>query len=194
MSSSSSSSLPIPTLKLLLIGSSSVGKSSLLLRFTNDDFLPPEESTATIGIDYQIKTITLADGRKFRLSLWDTAGQERFRTLTSSYYRGAQGVVVVYDVTSRESFEGLEGWFDELDTFAPRSSDENGPGVVRCLVGNKVDRDLARVVTEEEGREMAKRRGAKLFVEASAKEGRGVQEAFDELVEEVSLTRAHTDR
>lgn len=84
---------PVPTLKILLIGSSSVGKSSLLLRFTEDDFLPSEEATATIGIDYKLKSITVS-GRRFKLSIWDTAGQERFRTLTSSYYRGAQGVII----------------------------------------------------------------------------------------------------
>lgn len=83
----------IPTLKILLIGSSSVGKSSLLLRFTEDEFLGPDEASATIGIDYKLKSITVG-GKKFKLSIWDTAGQERFRTLTSSYYRGAQGVVV----------------------------------------------------------------------------------------------------
>lgn len=87
------SDTPIPTLKILLIGSSSVGKSSLLLRFTEDEFLGPEEASATIGIDYKLKSITVG-GKKFKLSIWDTAGQERFRTLTSSYYRGAQGVIV----------------------------------------------------------------------------------------------------
>lgn len=83
----------IPTLKILLIGSSSVGKSSLLLRFTDDEFLSPEETSATIGVDYKIKSIQVG-GKRFKLSIWDTAGQERFRTLTSSYYRGAQGVIV----------------------------------------------------------------------------------------------------
>jgi len=84
---------PVPTLKILLIGSSSVGKSSLLLRFTDDEFLSPEETSATIGVDYKIKFINVG-GKRFKLSVWDTAGQERFRTLTSSYYRGAQGVIV----------------------------------------------------------------------------------------------------
>lgn len=161
----------IPTLKILLIGSSSVGKSSLLLRFTEDEFLGPDEASATIGIDYKLKSINVG-GKKFKLSIWDTAGQERFRTLTSSYYRGAQGVVVgewpgkragvavsewdahrasassplaVYDVTNRASFEALNGWFTELETFSTT------PDVVKCVVGNKVDRDLSRVVTTEEG-------------------------------------------
>lgn len=83
----------VPTLKILLVGSSSVGKSSLLLRYTDDEYLGPEEATATIGVDYKIKSITVG-GKRYKLSIWDTAGQERFRTLTSSYYRGAHGVIV----------------------------------------------------------------------------------------------------
>lgn len=92
-SSSSSSSPDVPTLKLLLVGSSSVGKSSLLLRYTDDEYLNPEEASATIGVDYKVKSITVG-GKKYKLSIWDTAGQERFRTLTSSYYRGAHGVII----------------------------------------------------------------------------------------------------
>lgn len=189
--SASSSDLPIPTLKILLIGSSSVGKSSLLLRFTEDEFLPPEEATATIGVDYKLKSIRLKDGRRFKLSIWDTAGQERYRTLTSSFYRGAQGILVVYDVTSRQSFESLHEWWKELETFVGGSKDGDGSGgaggsqVVKCVVGNKVDRELARVVSAEEGKAFADDKGA-LFVEASAKEGTGVQDAFDEIVDRVS--------
>ncbi|CAO1625737.1 unnamed protein product [Parajaminaea phylloscopi] len=171
---------PVPTLKILLIGSSSVGKSSLLLRFTEDEFLPADETSATIGIDYKLKSIVVA-GKKFKLSIWDTAGQERFRTLTSSYYRGAQGVIVVYDVTSRASFDALPAWFNELETFATT------PDVVKCVVGNKVDKDFSRVVTEEEGKAFAESRGA-IFVEASAKKGTGVKGAFDDLVDTIIST------
>ncbi|CAO1635634.1 unnamed protein product [Sympodiomycopsis kandeliae] len=174
------SDTPIPTLKILLIGSSSVGKSSLLLRFTEDEFLGPEESSATIGIDYKLKSITVG-GKKFKLSIWDTAGQERFRTLTSSYYRGAQGVIIVYDVTSRASFDSLTGWFNELETFS------TSPDVIKCIVGNKVDKDLSRVVTTEEGQSFADQKDA-IFVEASAKKGVGVQGAFDELVHRIIST------
>lgn len=100
------SDTPIPTLKILLIGSSSVGKSSLLLRFCEDEFLSPEEASATIGIDYKLKSIVVG-GKRFKLSIWDTAGQERFRTLTSSYYRGAQGVIVGECCASGECTLGL---------------------------------------------------------------------------------------
>lgn len=167
----------IPTLKILLIGASSVGKSSLLLRFTDDEFLSPEETSATIGVDYRIKGIEVG-GKRFKLSIWDTAGQERFRTLTSSYYRGAQGVIIVYDVTQRDTFDSLPTWFTELDTFTASED------VVKIVVGNKVDKEFSRVVTTEEGQTFAESRGA-LFVECSAKKGVGVNGAFDELVNTV---------
>lgn len=166
------------TLKILLIGSSNTGKSSLLLRYTDDDYIGPEEATATIGVDYKIKQITVA-ARRYKLSIWDTAGQERFRTLTSSYYRGAQGVIIVYDVTARDSFEALPNWFNELETFT------SSPDVVKIIVGNKIDKEYTRVVTTEEGKAFAESRGC-LFVECSAKKGQGVIGAFDELVNQVS--------
>lgn len=147
------------------------------------------------------------DGRRFKLSIWDTAGQERFRTLTSSYYRGAQGVVIgespmrcirnelpilillslceprtVYDVTSRESFNALPTWFNELETFT------NNPEIVKIIVGNKVDKESTRIVTTDEGKAFADKQGC-LFVECSAKKGQKVKDAFDELVHQVSSRR-----
>ena len=100
------------TVKVLLVGDSGVGKSSLLLRFTTDDF---EELSPTIGVDFRLKFVRV-DGKKVKLTVWDTAGQERFRTLTSSYYRGAQGIVLAYDVTRRETFENLmDIWLREVE-------------------------------------------------------------------------------
>jgi Ras-related protein Rab-18 len=116
------------TFKLLLIGDSGTGKSSLLLRFTDDTWIAPEEVSATIGVDFKVKVVDV-DGKRFKLTIWDTAGQERFRTLTSSYYRGAQGVILVYDVSNRASFEHLQLWFTELETYA--SSKE----VIKIIVG-----------------------------------------------------------
>ncbi|PKI83466.1 hypothetical protein MVES_002402 [Malassezia vespertilionis] len=164
----------LPTLKILLIGSSNVGKSALVLRFTKDAFLGAEDASATIGVDYQIKSICV-QGKWFKLSIWDTAGQERYRTLTSSYYRGAQGVVLgrfeemltpVYDVTNTESFDALPSWLKELDTF----SDEVKPVIL--LAGNKVDEASARVISTEQGEAFAKAHGC-LFAECSAKEAVG---------------------
>lgn len=169
----------LPTLKLLLIGSSGVGKSAIVRRYTTDEFIE-DDANATIGIDYQLKSVCV-DQKWWKLSLWDTAGQERYRTLTSSYYRGAQGVVLVYDVTDRESFESLSSWLKELAMF------QGDVPPVCLLVGNKVDLEHQRVVSTEEGSAFAQARGS-LFVECSAKAGRGVDRAFDELVRAVRVS------
>jgi len=169
---------PPQVLKLLMIGSSAVGKSSMLLRFTDEMFLGPEEVSATVGVDFKVKVIEKG-GKRYKLSIWDTAGQERFRTLTSSYYRGAQGVILVYDVTNRETFDSLTSWFNELDTFS--SSD-----VVRAVVGNKVDKEYSRTVTREEAEKFAASRDPPcLYFESSAKRGEGIDKAFDGVVEKI---------
>ncbi|RKP06244.1 P-loop containing nucleoside triphosphate hydrolase protein [Thamnocephalis sphaerospora] len=165
------------TFKLLLIGNTNVGKSSLLLRFTDDAFLPPDEVSATIGVDFKVKVIEFED-KKYKLTIWDTAGQERFRTLTSSYYRGAQGVILVYDVTNRDTFDQLANWFHELSTYS------NGQNVVKMIVGNKVDKEEARVVSQEEGAALAEKLGT-LFVECSAKTRQNVNNAMEELVRRI---------
>jgi len=165
--------------KLLLIGNSSIGKSSLLLRFSDEQWLPEDESSATIGVDFRIHKMDVR-GKKVKLSIWDTAGQERFRTITSSYYRGAQGVILVYDVTNRESFEALPRWYSELETYVSSS-------VVKILVGNKVDKEFSRQVSTAEGQQFAKRMNS-LFIETSAKTSVGVKETFQEVVEQIMDT------
>ncbi|KAF4076368.1 hypothetical protein AMELA_G00213540 [Ameiurus melas] len=167
----------LTTLKILIIGESGVGKSSLLLRFTDDTFDP--ELSATIGVDFKVKTITV-DGNRAKLAIWDTAGQERFRTLTPSYYRGAQGVILVYDVTKRDSFTKLENWLSELETYCTRND------LVKMLIGNKIDKDN-REMDRNEGLKFA-RKHSMLFIEASAKTRDGVQCAFEELVEKILQT------
>ncbi|KAL1727065.1 ras-domain-containing protein [Schizophyllum commune] len=158
--------------KLLLIGNSSVGKSSLLLRFSDEQWLPEDEATATIGVDFRVHKMDV-NGRRVKLSIWDTAGQERFRTITASYYRGAQGIVLVYDVTNRESFEALPRWYAELETYVPASA-------AKVLVGNKVDKAGGREVPTPEGAAFAAKMGS-LFVEASAKTSEGVREVFEKV-------------
>jgi len=167
----------IATLKILIVGESGVGKSSLLLRFTDDTFDP--EQCATIGVDFKVKNISV-DDNNVKLAIWDTAGQERFRTLTPSYYRGAQGVIMAYDVTNRKSFAKLATWMSEIDAYATK------PNIVRMLVANKIDKD-GREVSREEGLAYA-RRHSMLFIEASAKTTLGVQDAFHELVQKVLQT------
>ena len=161
------------TLKIPVIGDSGAGKSSLLLRFTDDMFDP--EQTATIGVDFKSRTFKGA-----KLSIWDTAGQERFRTLTPSFYRNAEGVIVVYDVTNRSSFLHLDNWLNELEIYATK------PNLVKMLIGNKIDKE-ERTISTAEGKEFA-RKHSMLFIEASAKTKEGVQTAFEELVDKIIET------
>ncbi|KAH6905036.1 ras family-domain-containing protein [Coprinopsis sp. MPI-PUGE-AT-0042] len=165
--------------KLLLIGNSSVGKSSLLLRFSDEQWLPEDESSATIGVDFRVHKMEV-NGKKVKLSIWDTAGQERFRTITSSYYRGAQGIILVYDVSNRESFEALPRWYSELETYVSES-------VVKILVGNKVDKEYSRQVPTSEGRKFAEKMNS-AFLETSAKTAVGVKDIFQELVQRILAT------
>lgn len=158
--------------KLLLIGDSGVGKSALLLSFTSETF---EELNPTIGVDFKTKYVNHG-GKNLKLAIWDTAGQERFRTLTSSYYRGAQGIIMVYDVTRRETFTNLsEIWAKEIDLYSTNQD------CIKMLVGNKVDREKDRVVTKKEGINLARDIGC-LFIECSAKTRVNVEQCFEELV------------
>ncbi|XP_056649704.1 ras-related protein Rab-18-like [Monodelphis domestica] len=167
----------LTTLKILIIGESGVGKSSLLLRITDDTFDP--NISATIGVDFKVKTISF-DGNKAKLAIWDTAGQERFRTLTPNYYRGAQGVILVYDVTRRDTFVKLDNWLIELNTHCM------GNDITKMLVGNKIDKENHEV-DRNEGLKFA-RKHSMLFIEVSAKTCDGVRCAFEELVEKIFQT------
>ncbi|XP_064951140.1 ras-related protein RABC1 isoform X1 [Musa acuminata AAA Group] len=158
--------------KLLLIGDSGVGKSSLLLRFTSDSF---EDLSPTIGVDFKVKIVNIG-GKRLKLAIWDTAGQERFRTLTSSYYRGAQGVIMVYDVTRRDTFTNLSDiWAKEIELYSTNQD------CIKMLVGNKVDKEGERAVTKKEGIDFAREYGC-LFLECSAKTRVNVEQCFEELV------------
>lgn len=164
--------------KLLLVGDSGVGKSCLLLRFTTDTF---DDLSPTIGVDFKLRSLQL-NGKRVKLTIWDTAGQERFRTLTSSYYRGAQGIILVYDVTRRETFKDLEEiWLKEIEMYSTI------PDAVLMLVGNKVDKEDEREVTKEEGLSFARQHGS-LFLECSAKTRVNVQQCFSELVQKIMET------
>ncbi|KRZ32047.1 Ras-related protein Rab-35 [Trichinella pseudospiralis] len=153
--------------KLLIIGDSGVGKSSLLLRFADQTF--SANYITTIGVDFKIRTITV-DGERVKLQIWDTAGQERFRTITSTYYRGTHGVIVVFDVTSGESFVNVKRWLHEID--------QNCENVQRVLVGNKCDEKERRVVLEHDAYRFAEQTNVKYF-ETSAKENVNVEDMFN---------------
>jgi len=139
--------------KHLLIGDTGVGKTSSLLRFSDNTFA--DSFISTIGVDFKIRTIDL-DGKTHKLQLWDTGGQERFRTITSAYYRGCSGIFVCYDITSRDSFANVKAWHLEIQRFA-------SPDVCVALVGMKCDLERLRVVTKEEGDELAKQLGYGVF-------------------------------
>ncbi|KAG9144953.1 hypothetical protein Leryth_021680, partial [Lithospermum erythrorhizon] len=153
--------------KLLLIGDSGVGKSCLLLRFADDSYL--ESYISTIGVDFKIRTVE-QDGKTIKLQIWDTAGQERFRTITSSYYRGAHGIIVVYDVTDQESFNNVKQWLSEIDRYASEN-------VNKLLVGNKSDLTAQKVVPYETAKAFADEIGIP-FMETSAKSATNVEQAF----------------
>ncbi|KAF0303123.1 Ras-related protein ORAB-1 [Amphibalanus amphitrite] len=160
--------------KLLLIGDSGVGKSCLLLRFADDTYT--ESYISTIGVDFKIRTIEL-DGKTIKLQIWDTAGQERFRTITAAYYRGAHGIIVVYDCTDQESFGNVKQWLQEIDRYAAEN-------VNKLLVGNKCDLASSKVVDFATAKAYADQLGIP-FLETSAKSSTNVEQAFMTMAAEI---------
>lgn len=156
--------------KILLVGESGIGKSCLLLRFADDAFT--DAFISTIGVDFKIKTVDI-NSKCVKLQIWDTAGQERFRTITTTYYRGAHGVILCYDITDKTSFSKLPNWLSEIHKFAKED-------VVVLLVGTKSDLAAKREVSTQEGQDFARSHGMS-FLETSAKTNVGVSGAFMEL-------------
>ncbi|KAM3145999.1 hypothetical protein pb186bvf_001977 [Paramecium bursaria] len=162
--------------KILLIGNQEVGKSSILLRFAdgcfNESYLP------TIGVDFKIKTINVKD-KEVKLQIWDTAGQERYKTITSSYYKGANGVIIVFDITNRQSFVDIQNWLNEIKKYAVE-------GVIQVLVGNKSDLDQKREVSLEEAQHLAQQLNTAYF-EISSNDAINLEQPFVRIVEELLL-------
>ena len=156
--------------KVLLLGNSDVGKNSLLLRYVDhiwsDTFVP------TIGVDFKVKTLEL-ENKKIKMQIWDTAGQERFRNVISSYFRGANGIMLIYDVNNRDSFKSLENWLIEIE----KNASEN---ISKIIIGNNNDLEEEKEVKTEEGEAFAKRNGIQ-FIETSCKMNINVKEAFEAL-------------
>eukprot|EP00727_Mastigamoeba_balamuthi_P011974 m51a1_g74 putative rab gtpase (217) ;mRNA; f:238126-239268 len=161
-------------IKLLLIGDSGVGKSCLLLRFSDDSFTP--SFITTIGIDFKIRTVEL-EGKRIKLQIWDTAGQERFRTITTAYYRGAMGILLVYDVTDEKSFSNIRNWIRNIEQHATEN-------VNKILLGNKCDMADKKQVDYERGKALADEYGIR-FLETSAKNSINVEEAFITLARDI---------
>lgn len=153
--------------KYIIIGDSAVGKSCLLLQFTDKRFQPVHD--LTIGVEFGARMINI-EGKQIKLQIWDTAGQESFRSITRSYYRGAAGALLVYDITRRETFQHLTTWLED----ARHHSNAN---MVIMLIGNKTDLEAKRVVTREEGEQFAREHNL-VFMETSAKTAANVEEAF----------------
>ncbi|XP_004492211.1 ras-related protein RABA5b [Cicer arietinum] len=160
--------------KIVLIGDSAVGKSNLLSRFARNEF--DSNSKATIGVEFQTQMVEI-DGKEVKAQIWDTAGQERFRAVTSAYYRGAVGALVVYDISRRGTFDSIKRWLDELTT-------QNDSTVATMLVGNKCDLENIREVSTEEGKTLAEEEGL-FFMETSALESTNVQTAFEIVIREI---------
>lgn len=165
-------------LRLLILGDSGVGKTCLLCRFTDNEFHPSHIST--IGVDFKMKTLEI-DGIKVRAQIWDTAGQERYQTITKQYYRRAQGIILVYDISCASSFQHIAKWASDVDECAPGK-------VQRILVGNKSDKEHSRQVAAEQARKLAETYGMAFF-ETSACTNQNITEAFSRLTELV--LRAH---
>ncbi|KAG5242385.1 GTP-binding family protein [Salix suchowensis] len=160
--------------KIVLIGDSAVGKSNLLARFARNEFYPSSKST--IGVEFQTQKMDI-NGKEIKAQIWDTAGQERFRAVTSAYYRGAVGALLVYDISRRQTFDSIGRWLNELQTH----SDMN---VVTILVGNKSDLKDAREVPTAEGKVLAETQGL-FFMETSALDSSNVAAAFQTVVKEI---------
>ncbi|XP_054785031.1 ras-related protein RABA5b-like [Prosopis cineraria] len=160
--------------KIVLIGDSAVGKSNLLSRFARNEF--DNNSKATIGVEFQTQVVEI-DGKEIKAQIWDTAGQERFRAVTSAYYRGAVGALIVYDISRRTTFDSIKRWLEELSLHCDTT-------VARMLVGNKCDLQNIREVSIEDGKSLAEEEGL-FFMETSALDSTNVQTAFEIVIQEI---------
>ncbi len=164
-----------PLYKILLLGDSTVGKTCFLLRYVDDSFL--DLHMATIGLDYRLKTLILEEQKIVKVQLWDTAGQDKFRAITRNYYKGASGIILIFDVTNIKSYENIKKWINEI-------KEEISEKVAIVLIGNKIDNVQERKISKEQGDKLASEIGVKFF-ETSAKTGEGINESVFFLVKKI---------
>jgi len=160
--------------KLIIIGDSSVGKSNILTKYLKDEFDP--NSKATVGVEFGTKKLKIKN-KNLKIQIWDTAGQERYRSITSAYYKGAKGALIVYDITRKNTFENIDKWISDIKS----NGDEN---VCIIIIGNKSDLEDKREVIKDEGIQKAKSFKA-AFMETSALSGDNISKAFDEIIEQI---------
>jgi len=160
--------------KIIIVGDMNVGKSSILQRYFDNNYVTVHQPT--IGVDFRLRNITV-DGKIVKLQAWDTAGQERFRSIAVNYYRGAHGIILVFDVTNPATFAKLPNWLDEIDRYADK-------GAVKLLVGNKCDAVGARKVTTQQAQKFAEEHGLNLL-EASAMNSENIEKTFVSLTKDI---------
>ena len=169
--------------KVLLLGDSTVGKTCFLMRFTENTF--QEIHMSTIGLDYRFKKMPVDEGKEATVQIWDTAGQDRFRAITKNYYKGAHGIILIYDVTNQKTFENVRNWVTQIRENASEKA-------IIYIVGNKIDDKQNKVVTKEDGEKMAKEFDLKFF-EASAKEDINIAPTFEALVKDIYKVNGNSE-
>ena len=158
--------------KVIFLGDSSVGKSNIILKYYKNIFY--KNSKSTVGVEFYSKVITTQENKNIKIQIWDTAGQERFKSITTSYYKGAKGAIIVYDITRRGTFDNVREWYKDIKSMADNTN------IVIMLIGNKCDLINERVVSTEEGKREAEMNGM-AFMETSALDGTNIQNAFEEM-------------
>ena len=161
-------------IKVILIGDSGVGKTNIMSKFLKNQFL--EDSKATVGVEFGSK-LFIQQGHKIKAQIWDTAGQEKYKAITSAYYKGSKGALVIYDITQKETFANIEKWVNDLKC-------KGDPKITVIIIGNKNDLEEKRQISKEQGEEKAKSFGC-AFLETSAFSGDNIEKAFEMMVKEI---------